>query len=492
MFGAPNPLAACVGLACLGCFCGQATSVGARMLVGRTAEELEHPPSWEEEVEMPTPTPFALRPGQRTFSQPAGGSRAKALSTPEAVQSRGTGSSPQTEKFRHTPETTASGQSADAPPVLEAVRGGPPESAPAAVPSGEEMNAPPRASSKENELSPSPSSRESGNAAFPPVSKGKNIPSRPLGVLLNQPGPRPSPRRQIQPKSPSHSEANPYLLAPQGRTSPARALESGQENPAPALPAGSSRSSRKEPKRAPRALGASETIDQMFPVGPPTPEKDPLGREIREKIHDLGAEPHRRQKAVERLAVIGVPAVPALRAALRDSYPFTRIGALNALGYIRAPESVPDIENLLQDPEPDVRAEAAATLGRMRVSASTRAVADLLHDPDMRVKRTAIIALGRFRTPIAREMLIGALKSQDVEIRRQAAQELSAFQNRSVVDALLQATYDLDPKTCGYAVRSLGEIGDPAAVDRLKALSQKSNRFIREEARDALQLLGSE
>lgn len=236
-----------------------------------------------------------------------------------------------------------------------------------------------------------------------------------------------------------------------------------------------------------RRLGESETLNRLFPVGSPTADPDPQGREIRRLIHLLGGERHESQAAVERLTVIGLPAVPALRDALRDRYKFTRVRALNALGYIRDRDSAPCVEALLNDPAYEVRAEAVKTLGLMKHKPSLAVLTEKSEDPEPRVRRELATALARLRNDEARRALIRLLADRSAEVRRQAAQEMSAFSDSTAVEALLSATHDSDPKTCGFAARALGEIGDAAARARLRELSQSQDRFIRREALQALQ-----
>lgn len=238
-----------------------------------------------------------------------------------------------------------------------------------------------------------------------------------------------------------------------------------------------------------RKLGESETYNRLFAQGTPTPDRDPLGREIAEKIRMLGGERHESQAAVERLALIGPRAVPALCGALHDRFKLTRVGALNALGHIRDRESAAAVETCLSDPAYEVRAEAVKTLGLMRRRESVPRLAERLADPEPRVRRELATALGRIRDEAALGQLAACLRDRSAEVRRQAAQELSAFSEPAAVSALLEATRDPDPKTIGFAARSLGEIGDAAARPRLQELTRHRDRFIQEEARKALQSL---
>jgi len=237
-------------------------------------------------------------------------------------------------------------------------------------------------------------------------------------------------------------------------------------------------------------LGASESMDKLFPMGTPTPESDSVSREIKGLIHDLGGESHQRQHAVERLSQIGNRAVPSLLLALKDPYAFTRVGALAALANIRDKATIPAMERLLDDRGYQVRGEAAKSLGLMRSKDSLPKLVACLEDKEPRVRREAVIALGKLKIANARDALISALQTTShADVRQQAAQELSAFPGSEAVEALLQCTRSTDRKLCVFAIHALGEIGDPAARERLSELSQYTDPAIRSEAVNALKEL---
>lgn len=232
-----------------------------------------------------------------------------------------------------------------------------------------------------------------------------------------------------------------------------------------------------------------QPIATRVPKPKPRPAAAPADRqneEITALVHDLGAEPHRRKAAVERLSTIGSAAIPALRRALKDSYKFTRQGALEALGYIHSPETLPAILQCLDDPQENVRAEAIKALARLKHRPAAEAIAARLKDSQPRVRREAVLALGRVKGRVAQEALLNAARENVPEIRVLACEELSSFPGPETLRALLAATADPDRDTQLAAIRSLGELGDPAARSRLKTLSQDGNRMVRQAARQAL------
>jgi hypothetical protein len=293
-------------------------------------------------------------------------------------------------------------------------------------------------------------------------------------------------------KTQTWGEAPEDTAAAQGTTKEANTLASRKKRHGrgKAGEAGNEPGSEPVAEQSKRTLGASESMDKLFPVGTPTPEKDPLAREITEWIHDLGGESHQRQNAIERLSTVGTRTVPYLRQALKDPYKYRRVGALAVLANFRDKSVIPDIEHLLGDPASEVRVEAVKSLGEMKSKGSLSKLSERLWDRELRVRREAAMALGRLKTADARDALVSALETSEyMDVRQQAAQELSDFLGEEAVNALLKATRDSDIKLCAYAVHSLGEIGAVAARPRLEELSRHRDRFIREEAVDALKNL---
>jgi HEAT repeat protein len=232
-------------------------------------------------------------------------------------------------------------------------------------------------------------------------------------------------------------------------------------------------------------------LKKVLPKLSPVVEEDKQKKEIRNLIQDLGAEAHRRALAIERLSIIGKPAIPALCQALNDGYSIRKIGVLNSLCHIHAIETLPDIKRLLHDSEGQVRAEAAKTLGRFKSKTSTKDLIDCLNDSETNVRKEAVIALGRIKGKVVCQALIDALNNNSSEVRKQAAEELSSFDEHEVVQALISATEDENITVVISAIRSLGEIGNVFAKTRLQILSKSNNRMINQEALQALNNLNN-
>jgi HEAT repeat protein len=150
--------------------------------------------------------------------------------------------------------------------------------------------------------------------------------------------------------------------------------------------------------------------------------------------------------------------------------PKQRTQALNELGKLKDKSAVPHAVKLLKE-EGDWQPEAAYTIGQL---GDASAVPDLLAAIDYQVGNTrdrAAVRKGRINQNIARAL--GALKAKEG------------------VDALLRLAGSNDDKTKEAAVRALGDVGDPRAVDALIAIADGEKQpFIRKMAIEALGKLG--
>ncbi len=110
----------------------------------------------------------------------------------------------------------------------------------------------------------------------------------------------------------------------------------------------------------------------------------------------------------------------------------------------------------------------------------------------------AALALAEYCDERAVEPLIHALKTQDQRTRAAAAEALGAIGSRRAVPALIQAAL----RDCAWqvrreAVRALGRIGDPAAVEALRLVAQAhstphclEDASVTEAVDSALEILG--
>ncbi|HVC96148.1 MAG TPA: HEAT repeat domain-containing protein [Pirellulales bacterium] len=132
------------------------------------------------------------------------------------------------------------------------------------------------------------------------------------------------------------------------------------------------------------------------------------------------------ERAALALGRIGVAAVPALRAALKDDEPLARQHAAQALESMGPParDALDDLMTALIDPNRRVRASAAKALGKMGDTGQTTvaALARALADRQLVVRTTAAAALGDLG-PAARQAApeISKLRDDPFESARTAA-----------------------------------------------------------------------
>jgi HEAT repeat protein len=214
-----------------------------------------------------------------------------------------------------------------------------------------------------------------------------------------------------------------------------------------------------------------------------------------------------RRDALMKLGTMRLPA--ASRAALpgvSDPSPIIRATAAKAILSIGADEVVSALVPLLSDKDEFVRREAAYALGLTRSRSATDALTErLLNDKEDGVRGAAAVALGEIGDEAAVVALVGVLapelstpskkkrkREQNVFVLRAAASALGQIRSRTGTAALISVLSDekLPDDVRREAARSLGLIGDPAAVPALKAASTATDPYLSKIAYDALRKLG--
>ncbi len=192
---------------------------------------------------------------------------------------------------------------------------------------------------------------------------------------------------------------------------------------------------------------------------------------------------------MERVALIGAAAVPALHAALADGSENLRAGAAAALGQIADPAAAPALLQVLEsDPDGDVRAAAAEALGKIGDRNSLDGLRRALDDQSERVRKQAVAALGRLKDAKTCGALLQLLHSGTREVREACALALGEIGDRSAVSGLVQALQDGDERydVRRAAARSLGLLGDAAAIEPLRAALSDDDTEVRYAAAEAL------
>lgn len=119
--------------------------------------------------------------------------------------------------------------------------------------------------------------------------------------------------------------------------------------------------------------------------------------------------------------------------------------------------------------------------------AQTSEISPESHDPKSAIHR--IVELGESRSSSALPELFAALKSEDGNARRLAASALGKIKDHKAVQPLLDLLLiEVNPQVRQYAVKALGDIGNPLAVDLLKKISEDESEmyYTRDAAKSAL------
>lgn len=139
----------------------------------------------------------------------------------------------------------------------------------------------------------------------------------------------------------------------------------------------------------------------------------------------------------------GKAAIPPLVNALADTE--NRLSAVQALAYLRQPETVEPLLSVVKDSQAEVRMTALEALSSFRHPQITEALMEALQDPYAKVRKEAVIALGVRGNELASERLVNAL------------------------NPLL---YDINLEVCSHCAIALGKIGTEQALSALHTCLQ--------------------
>lgn len=121
------------------------------------------------------------------------------------------------------------------------------------------------------------------------------------------------------------------------------------------------------------------------------------------------------------------------------------------------------------------REQVIALLGNLKVSRAAEPIARVLHDRRLQRRYVAAWALGEIGGANAIPVLISALDDADAEVCRHAVRALIRI-NREAVPELLTYLAAASPRGASGAVRALGDIGDPSALEALLLQADGPNR----------------
>lgn len=163
--------------------------------------------------------------------------------------------------------------------------------------------------------------------------------------------------------------------------------------------------------------------------------------------------------------------------------------------------ATPSILDELASEDPARMRRAARLLGDMQNPAAVEVLADRIHDGDLAVRREVALALARIGTDRAVRVLADAAGGEP-EVAALAVGSLGSCPNRTAVRVLIDTIADSSraPEAVRReAIRSLGRIGAPTALDplgqileRRTLLGRKRNRPLRIAAAHAIGRIGGE
>jgi HEAT repeat protein len=190
-----------------------------------------------------------------------------------------------------------------------------------------------------------------------------------------------------------------------------------------------------------------------------------------------------REAAIGALREIGAPAVEALGTCLTQADLSVQESASAVLTTIADERVLPQLITALRSGDWIVRMHAAKALGRVRNADAVEPLIPLLQDKVKAVREEAAATLAAIGDP-AIPSLLDALRHEDWLVRLHAVESLGKARSHRAVEPLLSVLFnDRDSAVREDAVRALGEIGDPTAVDYLfTAMREPSLRTLAVEA----------
>jgi len=157
-------------------------------------------------------------------------------------------------------------------------------------------------------------------------------------------------------------------------------------------------------------------------------------------------------------------------AALRDEDWAVREEAAAALGKLRDPRAVYALIGILRDEDRSVRDAAVGALTAIG-EAAVEPVAACLADPDLNVQEAAACILERIADHRVTGMLVTALGSADWIVRAHAARALGRISDAGYAEALIPLLHDSVKAVREDAAAGLAGIGKAAVPALLQALS---------------------
>jgi len=183
-------------------------------------------------------------------------------------------------------------------------------------------------------------------------------------------------------------------------------------------------------------------------------------------IKALGDDDNVCRAAVKALGEIGEPAVESLIKTLGDDANTVRMHAANVLGNIGDERAVEPLIEPLRDEDCDVRESAAEALGMIGDARAVEPLIGVLSDENVSVRVDATKALGKIGDERAVEPLIGMLSDDNQWVRWGAVEALGEIGDERAVEPLIRMLSDDDR---AYAAGALDKLGWVPETDGQRA-----------------------
>jgi len=207
-----------------------------------------------------------------------------------------------------------------------------------------------------------------------------------------------------------------------------------------------------------------------------------------------------RPKAVDALGRIDDKTVlKPILAALRSAETAVAVAAVDAIGKIGNPEFADALVPLLKHKEALVRTNAVDALGRLGAARHAEAMVALLKDAHWDTRRTTADALAKLKEPKVVPALAAALADADSDVREACALALGALRDRSAIAALVLALQDSTSSVRRIVAAALARVDEDwssspeaqPALEQLKALETSRPTGIRSVSASGLGLRGT-
>jgi HEAT repeat protein len=165
-------------------------------------------------------------------------------------------------------------------------------------------------------------------------------------------------------------------------------------------------------------------------------------------------------------------AIPYLIASLPEGDQTIRTAAITKLWQLNAKAAVEPLIMLLNDPNRSIRQAAIHALGQLRDPRAIEPILTQVGDADPNTMLAIGNALSRINDPRAVEPLLLLLDRNDIQGKDTIIRTLGYLKDRRAVGLLIplarQGNFD--------AIRALGEIGDPRAIEPLMKQLQRTDK----------------